>query len=249
MKFKTITTASLIIGSLFNTAFAQEEEDFDASDMTRANTTAIIGASNQGDVKLTGSLSYAHRNGQASMALLEGTMDRDGEYSDARLQYFHVFSLDNATTPRIATSLDIIDNDMFTTAALGAIAMVRTGYEPLTFFVRGGILAGSYKDDVVAKANLGSSDITGAMGAAYAVLKTGDDGTFLALYPEYTYLDGDLSIETVKTTLMAATPVSADGKRWGQIKIESTSGNTTMDGVKTTMDTDTVAWFNYKVYF
>jgi len=249
MKLKTLSIGAMLFGALCNTAAAQEE-DFDASDMTRANTTAIISASNKGDVKLTGSLSYAHRNGQASMVLLEGTMDREGDYKDARLQYFHVFNLDNATTPRIAASLDIIDNDMFTTAALGGIAMVRTSYEPLTFFVRGGVLAGSYDDEFAKTMGTSNTDVKGAMGAAYAVLKTGQDGTFLAAYPEFTYLDGDVEIESVKTTFMAATPLSADGKRWGQIKLENTSGTLTdASGLKHKMDSDTVAWFNYKVYF
>ncbi|MDR9825326.1 hypothetical protein RCJ22_06895 [Vibrio sp. FNV 38] len=244
---------NVLLGSMLTVAMIATpvlaEDDFDASDMTRASTTAIIGLSNQGDVKLTGSLSYRFDNGQTAMTLLEGTMDNDGKYKDARLQYFHVFNLDNATTPRIATSLDIINNEMFTTAALGSIAMVRTPIDSLTFFVRGGLLAGEYDDDFANQFNVTDTSITGAMAAGYAVWKTGQDGTFLAAYPEYTYLNGDIEINTVKATLMAATPMSADGKRWGQIKFENTSGDIKSPIGKMKMDSETLAWFNYKVFF
>jgi len=247
MLHKNITSAALALSALASPVMA--EEDFDASDLTRANTTAIVGVSNQGDVKLTGSLSYTFDNGQMAMTSLEGTMDSEGEYKDSRLQYFHVFNLDSAVTPRIATSLDIINNDTFTTAALGGIALFRTPIDSLTLFARGAVLAGEYDKDFANNVRIDDRSVTGAMAAGYAVLKTGDDGTFLAAFPEFTYLNGDMDINTVKTTLMAATPVSEDGKRWGQIKIESTSGETKLNGVTHKMDTDTVAWFNYKVFF
>lgn len=225
------------------------EDDFDASDLTRANTTAIVSVSNQGDVKLQGSLSYTFTNGQMAMTSLEGTMDAEGDYQDSRLQYFHVFNLDSAVTPRIAASLDIINNQQFTTAALGSVALFRTPLDSLTFFARGAVLAGEYDKNFAKNIGLNDRSITGAMAAGYAVLTTGSDGTFLAAFPEYTYIKGDLDISTVKTTLMAATPVSADGKRWGQLKLENTSGDMQMGSRTIEMPSETVAWFNYKVFF
>ncbi len=85
------------------------------------------------------------------------------------------------------------------------------------------------------------------MGAAYAVWKTGQDGTFLALYPEVTYLSGDIDSTTVKTTLMAATPLSADKTRWGQVKFENTSGSMESSSKHVDFNENRV-WFNYKVY-
>ncbi|WP_019616197.1 hypothetical protein [Psychromonas ossibalaenae] len=248
MTFKKIIGTALAVSMVTPLAMA-EEQDFDASDMTRASSTAIVGLSNKGDVKLTGSLSYAFDNGQTAMTLLEGTMDRDGAYQDARLQYFHVFSFDNATTPRIAASLDIIDNDMFTSAALGGIAMIRTPADSLTFFARGAVLAGEYDEDFARSYGVDDSSITGGSAALYAVWKTGEDGTFLAAYPELTYLGGDLEVSTVKTTLMVSTPFSADGKRWGQVKFDTTTGSIESSSKKTEMDSETSVWFNYKVFF
>ncbi|GIU06018.1 hypothetical protein TUM4261_08780 [Shewanella sp. c952] len=248
--FNKMVLTALISSTLISNVYAADDtqsKDLDASDMTRAYSNFYVGASNKGDVKASGSVSYQYENGMESMVSLEATLNKDGEYSDSRMQYFHVFNIDSAVTPRIAVSLDIIDNETATTAALGAIAIFRTPIESLSIFARVGVLTGEYSDTATNNFNVTDNSIVGGMGAAYAVWKTGDDGTFLALYPEFTYLSGDIETSTVKTTLMAATPLSADKTRWGQIKIENTYGN--MESASTSFDIDeTRVWFNYKVY-
>ncbi|UXM81855.1 hypothetical protein N7V09_19695 [Shewanella seohaensis] len=228
-------------------AETKQAEAVDAADMTRAYSTLFVGASNNGDVKASGSLSYRYENGMESMVSLEGTMDKDGEYSDSRLQYFHVFNLDNPITPRVAVSLDIIDNETATTAALGAISIFRTPIDSLTFFARAGVLTGQYSDEAMDNFGVTDNSLVGGMGAVYAVWKAGQDGTYLAFYPEYTYLNGDITSSTLKTTLMVATPFSADKKRWGQIKFEKTTGSMKSDTLNIDVD-ETRVWFNYKVY-
>ncbi|KOE87424.1 hypothetical protein ACS86_03285 [Vibrio alginolyticus] len=238
-----------MLAIISTSVFADETvKDIDPSDMTRANTSMYVAASNQGEIKASGSLSYTYQNGQMSMVTLEGTMDKEGKYADSRLQYFHVFNLNNAVTPRIAASLDIIDNKNFTTAAAGGIAIFRTPIDSLTFFGRAAVLGGEYSDQATSAFNVTDSGIIGGMAAAYAVLNTGQDGTYFALYPEFTYLDGDIETSTVKSTFLAATPLSADKTRWGQFKIENTFGS--MESTTTKVDIDeTVAWFQYKVFF
>lgn len=248
--FKKAALATLIGSTMVSGVFAADNsqtEELDASDLTRAYTNFYVGTSNKGDVKASGSMSYRFDNGMESMVSLEGTMDKEGKYSDSRLQYFHVFNLDSAVTPRVAVSLDIIDNDIATTAALGSIAIFRTPIDSLTFFGRVGALAGKYSDFALNQFDVQDDNLVGGMGAAYAIWKTGQDGTFLALFPEYTYLHGDIESSSVKTTLMAATPLSADKTRWGQIKFENTYGSTESDSVKKDVD-ETRVWFNYKVY-
>lgn len=243
--------ATLISTALIANAYAVDntsDEELDASDMTRAYSTFYVGASNNGDLKASGSLSYNLGNGMESMVSLEGTMDKDGKYSDSRMQYFHVFSIDSAVTPRVAVSLDIIDNSMATTAALGAISIFKTPIDSLTFFGRVGALTGEFSDESLAQFNVTDNSLVGGMAAGYAVWKTGQDGTFLAAYPEFTYLSGDIESSTVKTTLMAATPLSADQTRWGQVKLENTYGEMTSDSRQLDID-ETKVWFNYKVYF
>ncbi|WP_153448345.1 hypothetical protein [Vibrio algicola] len=248
--FKKTVLTMLIGSALISTVRADDNvksTNLDASDMTRAYSTFYVGASNNGDVKASGSVSYHYENGMESMVSLEGTMDKGGKYSDSRMQYFHVFSIQNPIVPRVAVSLDVIDNDIATTAALGAISIFRTPIESLTFFGRVGVLTGEYSDASINDFNVSDNSLVGGMGTAYAVWKTGQDGTFLALYPEFTYLSGDIKSSTVKTTLMAATPLSADKTRWGQIKFENTYGNMKSDNNTVDID-ETRVWFNYKVY-
>ncbi|GLS92558.1 hypothetical protein GCM10007916_36300 [Psychromonas marina] len=253
MTFKKLFGTALALSVVAPFALAEKEEEIDASDMTRASTTAIVGLSSKGDVKLTGSLSYAFDNGQTAMTLLEGTIDEDGAYKDARLQYFHVFSFNNATTPRAAASVDIINNDTFTSVALGGIAMIRTSSDAFTMFARGAVLAGEYNNDSAqlkgAGIHLDDTGITGASAAFYAVWKTGEDGTFIAAYPELTYLNGDLEMTSLKSTLMVSTPLSSDGKTWGQVKFDRTSTNFEHKNNSLDLATEKSVWFNYKVFF
>lgn len=240
----------LILSSISSGAFADDtvKKDIDPSDLTKASTSAYLGVNNQGNVKLSGSLSYSLDNGQTAMTTLEGTMDNEGNYANSRLQYFHVFNINSAVTPRIAASIDIIDNKQFTTVAAGAIALFQTPIDSLKFFARAGVLTGEYSDSFTSQLNVSDNKIVGGMAAGYAVWSPGADGTYFAAYPELTYLSGDIDITSVKTTLMAATPLSQDKTKWGQFKIENTYNKVKGNGFDESTD-ETVAWFLYKAYF
>ncbi|HFQ4971226.1 TPA: hypothetical protein ACGUVV_005044 [Vibrio vulnificus] len=127
----TFIDTTLVAGA--RAAGNANSEALDAPDMTRAYSTFYVGTSNKGDVKASRSISYRYENGMESIFSLEGTMNKEGEYSDSRFQYFHVFNTGNAVSPRVAVSLDIVDNDTATTAALGAISIFRTPIDSLTF--------------------------------------------------------------------------------------------------------------------
>lgn len=250
MKMLNKTTLSAaLLATISLSAFAGDDaKELDPSDMTRATSNMYVALNNDGDVKLSGAVSYAYDNGMMSMVTLEGSMDNEGKYKDSRAQYFHVFSLNNAVTPRVAASLDIIDNASFTTAAVGGIAIFRTPVESLTFFGRVAGLAGEYSDETTSAFHVTDNSIAGGMAAAYAVWKPGADGTYFALYPEYTFMGGDIETSTVKTTLLAATPLSEDKTRWGQFKVENTYGSMKSTNQNIDID-DTVAWVQYKVFF
>lgn len=243
-----IATALLVSGA--NLAWAQDTttNKVDPSDLTSVNTSGYVGMNNQGDVKVSASLGFGLDNGQMAMGTLEGTLDNDGKYKDSRAQYYHVFNTGNRIAPKAAASLDIIDNTNFTTAAVGAISMVNPGVENFVMFGRVGVLAGQYDEGFTKAMGETDQDIVGGMAAAYFSWKPGADGTYLMFSPEYTYMDGSIETSTLKTSLTVGTPLSADGKRWGQFKLENTYGS--MESSKVNIDIDdTVAWAFYKVYF
>lgn len=245
---KTILATTLGLALTAN-VFAQEQvHDVDPSDLTKASTSAYVGVNNKGDVKLSGSLAYTLDNGQMAMGTIEGTMNKEGDYNDSRIQYFHVFNIDNAVTPRVAASLDIIDNQQFTTAAVGGIVMFTTPAESLNIFVRGGVLAGSYDEDFANAMGESDTDIVGGMAAAYFSWKTGDDGTYIMFSSEYTYLGGSIEDNTLKTSITFGTPLSQDKSKWGQFKLENTVSTMKSSSEKIDIN-DTAAWFFFKAYF
>ncbi|UPQ89426.1 hypothetical protein [Vibrio sinaloensis] len=251
MKLLTKTLiATALVASSAQATFAQDAvtDKIDPSDLTQVSTSGYVGMNNQGDVKLSASFGFGITEGQMGMATIEGTIDDDGNYSDSRAQYFQVFNTGNSIAPKAAVSLDIIDNTNFTTAAVGAISMFNPGIENFVIFGRVGVLAGQYDKGFTQAMGETDKDIVGGMAAAYLSWKTGADGTYLMFSPEYTYMDGSIETSTLKTSLTVGTPLSADGKRWGQFKLENTYGSMESSKAKIDID-DTVAWAFYKVYF
>lgn len=244
----TVLTTSLLFAGINNALADEATTKVDPSDLTKVNTAVSISMANNGASKLTGSLGFGYKNGQMGMTTLEGQLDDEGRYSDSRLQYFHVFNIGGDVIPRAALSIDIIDNQSFTTAAAGGLAMFQTPMESLTFYGRAAVLGGQYKDDFADYMGESNTDIFGGMGAAYAVWKPGSDGSYFYISPEYTYLGGDIETTTTKITLFAATPMSADGKHWGQLKFES-SDISMKSNTKNEGGTDNVVSIAYKVFF
>ncbi|MDV5168578.1 hypothetical protein [Photobacterium rosenbergii] len=241
-----IVASSLVSVSVFADT---NEQDINPADVTRAYTQLNMGVSNQGDVRLLGSLSYNHKGGTASMASLEGVMDEDGSYKSSRLQYFHVWNRDSAFMPRIAASLDVIDNEMFTTAALGTAAIFPTSIDGFNVFGRVAALAGKYDDDFASHyGGTGTStDIAGGMGAIYFVY-TADSGSFIAYYPEYSSLSGDIDVETTLHTITAGVPLSESKDKWIQFKFEDSTTDITASRMNEQLD-NRILWTQFKLFF
>ena len=252
-KFTKAALATTLLFTGLNTAMAESsEKEIDPSDLTKVNTTAAFNLDNKGGTKLIGSLAFGYDNGQMAAFSLEGSLSPEGHYDNSRLQYFHVFNVGNPIMPRAAASIDIIDNQMFTTAAVGGLAMFIPNIPKVTFFARGAVLAGEYKDEHVSQFNETDTDILGGMGAFYAMWTPGADGTYFYVSPEYTYMGGDVETSVAKVTLFASTPLSADRTRWGQLKLETTD-TTSKNSLGITDDrysgTDTKVTIGYKAYF
>ncbi|WP_255526919.1 hypothetical protein [Photobacterium sp. BZF1] len=204
--------------------------------------------SNQGGLKgsISGDFSFSER--QTGMLTIEGTMNKEGKYSDSRLQYFHVFSTANSVVPRAAVSLDVIDNDMFTSASLGTTFAINAGVKGLNLFPRAGALAGKFSQATLDEFNVSNDEAYGGSAAMYVIYNVGKDGTYIGVWPEYNYLSGDVDASVLKSTFMIATPFSKDKTRWGNIRVENTDAKLSTNS-KTINSNDTVVWASYKFYF
>lgn len=247
MKKLTRLTLALTAIGLFSPLMAQDSEP-NPSDLTETSTSAYFGLNNQGALKGSISGDFHFDNGQTGMLTVEGTMDKEGKYSDSRMQYFHVFTTDNHVVPRAALSVDVIDNAMFTSASVGGVTAINAGVEGLQLFPRLGVLAGEYSDESLNAFNVKSGEAYGVSAAFYAMYTLGNDGTYIGAWPEYNYLDGDIETSLLKSTLMIATPFSQDKTRWGQLRVDNTSGSMKANNQSIDID-DTVVWANYKFYF
>lgn len=107
----------MFTGTYSSAIVAEKKPEHAPSDLTKATTSGYAAMSNKGDLKVSISGSFSVSPIQEGMLTLEGTMNNEGEYSDSRLQYFHVFDLESTAVPKVAMSLDMINNDAFTTAA------------------------------------------------------------------------------------------------------------------------------------
>jgi hypothetical protein len=181
------------------------------------------------------------------MVVAEADMNNEGKYKDARAQYFHVFNFENSLVPKVAASFDLIDNASMTTAALGAVVAI-TPAEKFSMYLRGGVLGGEYSDALTSQFNVSDNSTVGGMASGYFTLKTGNDGTYVMINPEYTYAGGDIETSTLKTSLRVGTPMNAAKTHWGEFRVENTYG--TIESASMTQDIDdTVAWFMYKSFF
>ncbi|MEZ9232993.1 hypothetical protein AB4259_18125 [Vibrio amylolyticus] len=228
-------------------AFAGEKAP-DPSDLTETSTSAYVAMSNKGGFKGSVSGDINFDNGQTSMFTLEAAIDKNGDYSDSRLQYFHVFNTGNTGVPKVAASLDVIDNALFTSVSPGVTLAINSGVKGLNIFPRLGVLGGEFSDEVKAITNISDEAAVGGSAALYMFYTAGDDGTYFGLYPEYNYLSGDADMSVLNTNFLMSTPFNNDRTRWGQIKIINT--NTTIkNGSVDEKINDTVVWANYKFYF
>lgn len=238
---------SCILLTLAASSIADSKEP-DPSDLTETNTSAYLGMSNQGGFKASISADIQVNAQQTGMFTIEGTINKEGEYSDSRLQYFHVFNTENQYVPKAAASLDVIDNDMFSSASVGATLALNSGVKGLNIFPRVGLLAGQYSSQALNQFSVKDDQALGGSAALYVMYTMGKDGTYIGAWPEYNYLSGDINASILKTTIKLATPFSADKQRWGEIKLENT--NSRMQANSHSLESnDTVVWANYKFYF
>lgn len=198
-KYQQVSLALIATSSLFSIPlYAETAQDIDPSDVARANTSITIGATNNGQVKGVVSYAFSINETQQGMVYLEGNMDKEGSYQDSRVQYFQVFNLESKIVPKIAASLDVIDNASLTSTALGAVVAV-TPTEKFAMYLRAGVLGGKYKSESTQYFGVNDDSAVGGMAAGYFTYKTGSDGTFIMFSPEYTYVDGDIETSKLKT--------------------------------------------------
>ena len=225
-------------------------EEVDPADLTKVNTTMTIGLSNQGNVKATGTAAGESFGGSAFMGIVEGEMDKEGDYKKGRFRYFHSMDTGMQYMPKFGASLDIIDtNDSMTTAALGAIGLVTSPWQNVMFFPQVAYVEGRMDSDAIPAGVDINKRVNGGMAAFFTSIRLADNGSFLTFWPETTRLNGDADITVNKFTINTGTPITEDRSKWVSMIIEKSSTTTELSGLPKSKVKDTAAWFNFKIFF
>ncbi|MGL6313758.1 hypothetical protein [Vibrio sp. WXL103] len=229
-------------------------EDFnrnevDPADLTKVSSSAIVGMSNKGDVKFQGSVAGDYASGNGFMLAAEANMNKDGDYTNSRLQYFHSSNTGYSWMPKAAGSLDIIDNDQLTSVALGGISLINSPWSNVMFFPQLAYVYGHLDDSLTSSYSGSSSQMHGAMAAFYTSIRLDSNGSFISFWPEYTTLRGDYDITTTKYVINSGTPLSDSRDKWLMVKIENSHTDVVDPDDNRVSDKDTIAWFNFRMFF
>lgn len=227
------------------------EQKVDPSDLTNVTTSAALIWGSEGNKKVQATAAGGTQSGMMYQGRFEATLDSDFDYTGARAQWFQVFDTGMGTMPKAGFSIDVIhntsDNMDTLTGAIGAVAMVPSGIDGLTFFPQAAAVAGDVELTQLDK----SHTVYGGMGAFYVSQRLGGNGAYIMAWPEYTNISGDgLSLETLKWSAAIGSPITKDKKWWTQLLLEYS--NNTLEQSDLGIDSDTTdkaAWLFFRRYF
>lgn len=189
--------------------------------------------------RLLGSLSGAYRSGSQFMGSLE-MEQQAGETKYYRGQYFQVFDTGASTLPKVGFSVDYLNNKsegarsvLEEITALGLIAEVDIPVSFLKFFPQVALLRADVSDrtatgDVSATDLLGRGSLSGYQLASHFSFYLDNKGSYLHYNPQFNDLN---QLKTAQHTVNIGTPLRADKKLWGVVRLESI--HTKADGLET----------------
>lgn len=238
---------SILAVTLISFISQAETDTVDPSDMTRTYTQFTAGMNTKGDAKIMGSMSGAYSNGHEFMAVGEATMNTDGDYKDARIQYYHVLQTGSGFAPRAAGMVDLIDNDLFSTANLGAATVFKTGIQGFDIYARVGATVGEYSEDFANSQGITDRSAVGYMWGVYPTY-VASNGVYLSVYPEFLGLSGDSDFNNLKTTVSFGAPMNESKTTWLNLKFENVQNDWETNGVKQSTN-ENVLWSFIKLYF
>lgn len=178
-------------------AHAESERVIDPADVTKVYTQAALMLNGSSDIQFQGQVSGGLENGQQFALLAEATFvdesntalrdpDKFGtEYSNSRVQYFHVFETGTKATPKVGLSLDYINtrtnikNDLLSVGGVVAINPAYTG--GFLVFPRAGLMTGSMEIPGVTSSK---DDLTGYSLGLITAKHLGDSGDVAHLFDE-----------------------------------------------------------------
>ncbi|CAM4425417.1 hypothetical protein [Vibrio agarivorans] len=259
-KFALITPIALV---LVANVHAEESAVIDPADVTNVYTQGAIMLNGNSDILLQGQVSGGLSNGQEFALLAEATLADESksskrndnkfgtDYSNSRLQYFHVFTPESKVTPKLGLSVDYINtrndvkNDLLSIGAIAAINPQYTG--GLMLFPRLAVMGGTME---VPSASTKKDDLFGYSASLFIVKRIGDGGAYLNVAPEWQDVSGDeidMQNFSVKTSLNV--PLNSERSWWINTRYDVTKSYMDINNKNLDGNWETQAWVGVRYYF
>ncbi|KAB0291841.1 hypothetical protein F2P58_01480 [Vibrio fortis] len=244
-------------------AHADSERVIDPADVTKVYTQSALMLSGSSDIQFQGQISGGLENGQQFALLAEATFVDDNDttqsdpnkfgsdYSNSRIQYFHVFEPGIAATPKIGMSLDYINtrtnikNDLL---SVGGVVAINPAYtQGFLVFPRAGLMTGSMEID---GASVGKDNLTGYSLGLITAKHLGDSGAYVSFVPEWQDLSGDdINMQNLSLKTSLNVPINSARTWWLNTRYDLTKGDIDVNGVSLDSDWQSEAWVGVRYYF
>ncbi|MFV8463814.1 hypothetical protein ACNO7T_21910 [Vibrio campbellii] len=244
-------------------AHAESERVIDPADVTKVYTQSALMVSGSSDIQFQGQVSGGLENGQQFALLAEATFvddndeslrdpnDFGSEYSNSRIQYFHVFETGTKATPKVGLSLDYINtrtsikNDLLSVGGVVAINPAYTG--GFLVFPRAGLMTGSME---IPAMNSSKDDLTGYSLGLITAKHLGDSGAYVSLVPEWQDLSGsDINMQNFSFKTSLNVPMNSARTWWLNTRYDITKGDIDVNGLSMPSEWQTEAWVGVRYYF
>ena len=259
-KFALIIPLSVVLSI---PAHAESERVIDPADVTKVYTQSALMVSGSSDIQFQGQVSGGLENGQQFALLAEATFvddndeslrdpnDFGSEYSNSRIQYFHVFETGTKATPKVGLSLDYINtrtsikNDLLSVGGVVAINPAYTG--GFLVFPRAGLMTGSME---IPAMNSSKDDLTGYSLGLITAKHLGDSGAYVSLVPEWQDLSGsDINMQNFSFKTSLNVPMNSARTWWLNTRYDITKGDIDVNGFSMPSEWQTEAWVGVRYYF
>lgn len=242
---------------------AESERVIDPADVTKVYTQTALMVSGSSDIQFQGQVSGGLDNGQQFALLAEATFvddndesqrdpnDFGSEYSNSRVQYFHVFETGAKAAPKVGLSLDYINtrtsikNDLLSVGGVVAINPAYTG--GFLVFPRAGLMTGSME---IPAMNSTKDDLTGYSLGLITAKHLGDSGAYVSLVPEWQDLFGDdIDMQNFSFKTSLNVPMNTARTWWLNTRYDITKTDVDVKGVSIPSEWQTEAWVGVRYYF
>lgn len=259
-KFALIIPLSVVLSI---PAHAESERVIDPADVTKVYTQSALMVSGSSDIQFQGQVSGGLENGQQFALLAEATFvddndeslrdpnDFGSEYSNSRIQYFHVFETGTKATPKVGLSLDYVNtrtsikNDLLSVGGVVAINPAYTG--GFLVFPRAGLMTGSME---IPAMNSSKDDLTGYSLGLITAKHLGDSGAYVSLVPEWQDLSGsDINMQNFSFKTSLNVPMNSARTWWLNTRYDITKGDIDVNGLSMPSEWQTEAWVGVRYYF